>query len=101
VSQASDQLVRKIARAMQFYLDLHQEEKGDSYKGMHQDLLFFGVERNLEDFAVALDSDNKRQILAEGIGVINHVAMIIENEADDELKALRGWREKLREIKDL
>lgn len=100
MSQATDQLVRKISRAMQFYLDLHQEEKGDSYKEEDAEALMRGVIRNYCEFVLAVQSSNKREILAEGIGVINHVAMIIENEADDELKALRGWREKLREIKD-
>lgn len=81
--------VEKVKKAMLFYM------LGHSWKGFVYDTDpetdIEGIERNYREFLEAVEAGDEREILAEGIGVINHTWMAIAKLAPDELEAMKNW----------
>lgn len=92
-----EEFTGKLATAMLFYMRLHVE------KGLiipDADADFVGVMRNLHEFVKARHEGDEREILAEGIGVMNHVGKMIFAEARGELEAVQDWVPILRNIEE-
>lgn len=88
-----DDNLDRVMNAMRFYMHLHAW-KGSVYDSTPaQDLE--GVKRNYREFLAAIAHDDEREILAEGIGMINHAWFVIAKLADDELGGVQEWEDLL------
>lgn len=85
------------ARAMEFRMELHREKGGWQDKSF--ETLYGYLLDNLHDFYLALIRGDEREILNEGVDVINDVMMIIDNMAREELEAIQDWVPVLEQIR--
>lgn len=90
--------IARVARAMEFRMELHREEGGWQDDGREESVarLF----HNLGDFVNALIRGDKREIMNEGIDTINMIWVLVENEAHGELDAVQDYVPLLEEIRE-
>lgn len=91
-----DPNIDRIANAMRFYMHLHAW-KGSVYDSTDEEDLI-GINRNYREFIEAVVKDDKREILAEGIGVINHTWFVISKLAGEELDDVQDWEALLDQV---
>lgn len=84
-----DDNIDRVANAMRFYMHLHAW-KGSAYGTTPEEDLV-GVERNYREFLEAVAANDEREILAEGVGVINHLWMALVKLAPDELDGVQDY----------
>lgn len=72
----------------EFYMELHRS-KGD-YEYEYEDLII-ALTRNFNDLIKAIINNDKREILAEGLGLSNWADIAVYNLAPFELEKIQDW----------
>lgn len=91
-----DDNVEKVRNAMLFYMHLH-DWKGNPMDDSVEDSID-GVQRNYDEFMTAVLDDDKREILAEGVGLINYAWILLVKLAPEELEGVQDWQSLLSEL---
>lgn len=82
--------------AKAFYMELHRWKGNFEYA---RDVLKAAIDRNRDELFEAIDNNNKREILAEGIGLSNWADIAVYNLAIWELEAVQDWVPLLMKLK--
>jgi hypothetical protein len=91
-------MCRRTAKAMRFYMELHTD-KGQ-WQERPQEVFIEGVLRNFHDFYKAYRLGDEREMMAEGIGVINNMAMFLDVYAAGEMQEIQDWQPVLQGLRE-
>lgn len=89
-------MCKRTREAMQFYMELHADRQ---WKHQEEGAFIEAVLRNFHDFYKACRENNEREMLAEGIGMINHIAMFLDIYANDEMEKIQAWKPVLQRLR--
>ena len=90
-------MVWQTARGMEFRMELHRPKGG--WQSQTSEFMIEGILRNLHEMYRAYRKGDKVELCNEGLDTINNIAMLINNEASEELKALTDFVPLIEEIR--
>lgn len=86
----TQKLLERCMNACAFYIELHRAEK-QTWLDYDEKECLTGVYRNFSDFIQAIGDDNRREMLAEGIGIVNHIFFLLDLHCKEELDKVQDW----------